>query len=209
MQSNQYSVKVYETTISDEDKFISFFDANYGLFSDYLIVIKGEISQRIKEYLDAKTLKYLVNVTLPRGRVRNAGLKELEEEKKQNLINQQIAQEKLSELSDRLQNNLKVMDSLVRSGVELKVEEDLLLLNRVNSGATIRCKGNLIITQIVEGTIHCDGNFMMLSASAKANIIFNEVVVDSALLAGRLNRVELRDGEIRIKPILKETNWAL
>lgn len=208
MQSNQYSVKVYETTITDENKFIAFFDTNYILFKDYLIVIKGGISKKIEEYLDSKSLKFLVDVNLPKGRGRKAGEKELEEQKRQNVINQQIAQEKLSELSDRLQNNLKVLDSLVRSGVELKIDGDLLLLNRVNSGATIRCSGNLIITQIVEGTIHCNGNFMMLSASPKSNIIFNGVVVDNTLLADRLNRVELIDEKISIKPILKETNWA-
>ncbi|MCJ7765258.1 MAG: hypothetical protein MUP09_04880 [Thiovulaceae bacterium] len=208
MKSNQYSVKVYETTITDENKFISFFDTNYLLFRDYLIVIRGEISERIEAYLNNKSLKFLVDVELPRGRVRKAGEKAVEEQKKQNLTNQKIAEEKLSELSDKLQNNLKVLDTIVRSGVELKIEGDLLLLNRVNSGAAIRCSGNLIITQIVEGSIYCDGNFMMLSASSKAKIIFKGVDVDSALLENRLNRVELIDNEISIKPILKETRWA-
>ncbi len=208
MKNSQYSVKVFETTIHDEEQFISFFNINYVLFKDYLIVIKGEISDTIINFLNDKSLKYLHDVELPRGRSRKAGEEELAKEKKQNLINQEIAQEKLSELSQRLENNLTVQDSMVRSGVELEIEGDLLLLNRVNSGATIKCSGNLIITQIVEGSIYCEGNFMMLSASSKANIFFKGQLVDTEQLHERLSRVEMIDNEVCIRPILKENNWV-
>ncbi len=122
---------------------------------------------------------------------------------------QQQVENELLKLSDRLHNNLKVQDTLVRSGQELTIDGDLLLLNRVNSGATIIANGNLIVTQLVEGSIRCFGNFMMLKASPKANIVFHDVVVDNSLLKERLNRVELKDNEIRITPVLKETTWVM
>jgi hypothetical protein len=50
---------------------------------------------------------------------------------------------------------------------------------------------------------------MMLKASPKANIVFHDVVVDNSLLKERLNRVELKDNEIRITPVLKETTWVM
>ena len=50
MKGKQYSVKVYETTIDDEDKFISFFDANHLLFKDRLIVLNGSVSPEIEEF---------------------------------------------------------------------------------------------------------------------------------------------------------------
>ncbi|HIC77647.1 MAG TPA: hypothetical protein EYP02_00555 [Sulfurovum sp.] len=85
-----------------------------------------------------------------------------------------------------------------------------MLLNRVNSGATIHTTGNLIITQVVDGALRCDGNFMMITASPKANIIFHGVEVDNSLLAKKLNRVELKNNEILITPVIKkEINWAL
>ena len=68
----------------------------------------------------------------------------------------------------------------------------------------------MIITKVVEGAIRCSGNFMMLTASKKANIIFHGVEVDNSLLENRLNRVELKNNEIIITPVLKkEINWAL
>ena len=205
MRNKQYSVKVFETTLTDEDQFLSFFDTNYNLFKDYLIVIHGEISQKIQEYLQEKELHFLNNITLPK----NQGRKAIEEEMAVQKEQQQQVENELIKLSDRLHNNLKVQDTLVRSGQELNIDGDLLLLNRVNSGATIIANGNLIVTQLVEGSIRCYGNFMMLKASQKANIVFHDVVVDNSLLKERLNRVELKDNEIRITPVLKETTWVM
>ena len=209
MKNRQYSLKVFETTISDEEKFISFFEANYPLFKEHLIVIQGAMSDKIKEYLDLKTLKYVQNINLPKGRPSKALEEILDEEKAENLISQQIAQAEVKKLTSKLQNNLTVMDNMIRSGREVIIDGDLLLLNRVNSGATINVKGNLIITNVVEGSIRCSGNFMMLTTSPKANIVFHGVEVENELLEDSLNRVELKNNEIIITPVLKkEINWA-
>ena len=209
MQSKQYSVKVYETKVDDEAKFMAFFDANYTLFKDHLILINGQLTQSIETYLKMKKLAYLNNVTLPKGRTRKALEEELRLEKVESVVSQQLAEEKLEKLSSQLKNNLTVMDEMIRSGREVNVEGDLLLLNRVNSGATINTLGNLIITKTVEGSIRCNGNFMMLIASPKANIVFHGVEVENKLLENRLNRVELKNNEIIITPVLKkEINWA-
>ena len=210
MKSKQYSVKVFETTITDEKKFMEFFDTNYALFKDHLILIQGDLSNSIRAYLDKKSLKFLHNQTLPVGRTRKAIEEEFQVQKTESTVNQQIAEAKIEQLSNKLQNNLTVLDTMVRSGRELDIDGDLLLLNRVNSGATIHTTGNLIITQVVEGALRCDGNFMMITASPKANIIFHGVKVDNELLENKLNRVELKNNEILITPVIKkEINWAL
>ena len=210
MKSKQYSVKVFETTVIDEKQFMEFFDINHTLFKDHLIVIQGRISKDIRAYLKKKSLIFLQNKTLPVARIRKALEAELNIQKIESDVNQKMAEEKIEQLSDKLQNNLTVLDTMVRSGRELNIEGDLLLLNRVNSGATIHTTGNLIITQVVEGALRCDGNFMMITASPKANIIFHGVEVDNELLENKLNRVELKNNEILITPIIKkEINWAL
>jgi septum formation inhibitor MinC len=209
VKSKQYSVKVYETSVTDELEFMAFFDKNYTLFKDHLIVIQGECSPKIKKYLDSKNLKFLNNVVLPKGRTRKALEEELEAERVHAAVSAQIAQNELQKLSKQLQNNLTVLDEMIRSGRELKIEGDLLLLDRVNSGATVCTTGNLIITKVVEGAIRCDGNFMLITASPKANIVFHDVEVDNRLLEDRLNRVELKNNEIIITPVLKkEINWV-
>jgi septum formation inhibitor MinC len=209
LQNKQYSVKVYECTIKDEAEFIAFFDTNYTLFKDHLIVINGYLSDTIKEYLNSKSLIFLNNVTLPKGRTRRALEEELAKERREYEIDNIIAKTELEKLSNRLQNNLVVLDEIVRSGRELDIDGDLLLLNRVNSGATINITGSLIITQLVEGFIRCDGNFMILMTSAKANIIFHDVEVDNRFLKDTLNKVELKNREIVITPVFKkEISWV-
>jgi hypothetical protein len=205
LRNKQYSVKVFETTLTDDNQFISFFNTNYNLFKDYLIVIHGDLSPLILAFLEEKNLHYLNNVTLPKNQGRKAVEEQIAVQKEQ----QQQVEQELVKLSDKLQNNLKVQDTLIRSGQDVKIEGDLLLLNRVNSAATLTVNGNLIVTQLVEGAIRCYGNFMMLKASPKANIVFHDVLVDNVLLKERLNRVELINNEIRITPVLKETTWVM
>jgi septum formation inhibitor MinC len=209
LKNKQYSVKVYECSVDDEAEFMAFFDTNYTLFRDHLIVINGYLSENIKEYLESKSLIFLNNITLPKGRTRRALEDELKAEKRESDIDHLVAQSELASLSLRLQNNLTVLDERIRSGRELKIDGDLLLLNRINSGATIYIKGNLVITQLVEGAIRCDGNFMMLTASQKANVIFHGVEVENKFLKDKLNKVELKNNEIVITPVFKkEINWV-
>ena len=209
MQTRQYSIKVCELTIVDDDEFISFFETNYPIFKDYLIVINGEVSEEVELYLNNKQLKFLVDVKLPVGQARKAVEKEIELIKEEYLSSKQRLEEELTGLTNKIQNNLKVLDTLVRSGQELNIDGDLLLLNRVNSGGKIVIEGNLIVTQVVDGAIRCNGNFMMIQASPKANIVFHGVEVDNSyLLLDKLNKVELINNEIVITPVLKETNWT-
>ena len=165
MQSKQYSVKVLECSIDSEDEFIEFFDVNYTLFKDHLIVINGEISNNIRDYLNSKPLVFINNIKLPKGRSKRALDKDLLAERREFNIERLLAKMEIEKLSNRLQNNLQVYDDVIRSGRELNVEGDLLLLNRVNSGAIIYVSGNFIATKLVEGFVWCNGNFMILSAS--------------------------------------------
>ena len=203
MLTKQYSVKIFEVTLEKEDEFISFFNKNYVMFTNHLISINGEVSENIDKYLKEKNLKYIVNTELPKVKTTQKNLNLPKETKKE-----EVKKEEIKKPVEKIQDNLKVIDKLVRSGQELKIKGDLLLLNRVNSGGSINIEGNLIITQVVEGDIRCNGNFMMLQASPKANIVFHEVEVDNKHLQERLNRVELINNEIRITPVLKETKWA-
>lgn len=197
MKTKQSSLKVLEVTLDDEKEFINFFDKNYVFFKHHLISILGEVNENIHKYLQEKELIYIVNKVLPKSQ-KSSLKKEVQEEK--------TIEKK--EQTKEVKDNLRVIDTLVRSGQELNISGDLLLLNRVNSGASINIKGNLIVTQIVEGSIRCYGNFMMLKASPKANIIFHDVEVENIHLTNKLNRVELKNNEIIITPVLKETNWG-
>lgn len=195
MKTKQYSAKIFEIDLDSEDSFISFFDKNHQLFQNHLIVVNGDESQNIKEYLSDKNLAYIFNTKVPKAN-----------KEKEILFEEEIKKEE--PLKKQIKSNIKVLDKLVRSGQELVIDGDLLLLNRVNSGGSIIINGTLIITQIVDGDIRCDGDFMMLQTSDKANVVFHGVEVDNKYLKEKLNRVELINDEIKITPVLKETSWV-
>jgi len=197
LRTKQYSVKVFEVILDDEKEFLSFFDKNYIFFKDSLLSIHGKASKSLESYLQEKELKYIFNTQLPKSK--------RTKEKTETLTKKE---DPVVTKPEEKQDNLQVIDKLVRSGQELKIDGDLLLLNRVNSGGSININGNLIVTQMVEGDIRCYGKFMMLKASPKANIVFHDVEVDNSYLKDKLNRVELINNEIRIIPVLKETKWA-
>ena len=184
------------------------------LFQDHLIVIQSGLNARIEKYLQEKNLHYINKVVLPKQTTKNTTVRkvleaEIEVEKEKHLYSQQEAAKKLAVLNDKLENNFTVLDQMIRSGRELNIEGDLLLLNRVNSAATINVSGNFIITKIVEGMIRCKGKFMMLSASSKANIQFHGIEVNTDLLKDRLNRVELRNEKVVVTPVFKkEKSWV-
>jgi septum site-determining protein MinC len=201
LKTKQYTAKIFEVELEDESSFISFFDKNSLFFQNTLIVIQGKETESIKKYLDDKELKYIFNLEIPvqKRQKTNVEVSPKVEEKKSEKIEIKVEKKKTS---------LKVLDKLIRSGQEVKVDGDLLLLNRVNSGGSIIVNGTLIVTQVVDGSIRCSGDFMMLQASSKANILFHEVEVDNKLLQDKLNRIELIDNEIIITPALKEKNWV-
>ena len=200
MKTKQYSAKIFEITLEDEESFISFFNKNHPLLQNNLIVINGQESENIKRYLEDKNLKYLFNVEIPSYKKQKSNIEPIKQELEQ--VKEKIEPQK------KQKTNLKVIDKLVRSGQEIAIDGDLLLLNRVNSGGSIIINGTLIVTQIVDGSIRCNGDFMMLQASHKANIVFHNVEVDNTFLQNKLNRVELINNEIVITPVLKETSWV-
>ncbi len=203
MKGKQYSVKVYDTSVEDEEKFISFFEANFPLFKDHLIVIHGELSDKVRDYLTRKPLTFVQDVDIPKARSQKEVEMDLETQKSAQIEHQKRIEEQFAKLSSRLENNLRVIDNMIRSGQELNIEGDLLLLGRVNSGATINISGNLIVTHVIEGLVKGYGNFMMVSNSPKATILFHDREVDSSALVSKLNKIEIIDDEIVITQVLK------
>ncbi|OIP55678.1 MAG: hypothetical protein AUK54_03520 [Helicobacteraceae bacterium CG2_30_36_10] len=181
MKVKQYSIKVFEISIDSQSSFLAFMDKNIIMLKHYLLYLKGEITPAIEEYLNAHEITYTTHLTL-RGKTH------------QELVLKQ--------------SDLKIIDDIVRSGQDIKVQSDLLVLNRVNSGAKLQVEGNLIITGNVDGMIFCNGDFMLVKTSKKAMIVFNGVEIDGSLLQNKFNKIIFNGEEIIVTPIEKEPKWA-
>jgi len=192
LKSNQYSIKVFETAIEDEDKFITFIDANYELFKNHLISIQGDIPQKVLDFFNDKSLKYINNYDLPKAK-----------KTKDNFV---IVEEKAQEV---FKTECRIISQPLRSGQEIEHHGDVLITDRINSGAKVKASGNIVALSVVNGDISSDGAFIMMKQSDKSNILFHGVKIDNTLLENRLNKIELVDNEIIIKAISqKELTWV-
>jgi len=192
LQSSQYSVKVFETKIEEEDKFISFIETNYELFKNHLILIQGDISNNISEFLDKLGLKYLNNISLPKAKKIQDNFIVIEENK------------------PKIQKyRLKIINEALRSGQIIEYEGDILITDRINSGAKIVSNGNIIALNIVNGDIYCDGNYIIMPQSQKANIVIAGHKINNLLLQHKLNKIEIINDVVTITSISKkELQWV-
>lgn len=181
MKVKQYSVRVFELTIESQNSFLAFMDKNVVMLKHYLIYLKGEVTPAIEEYLNSNEVTYTTHLSVSDNKHQELVLK---------------------------QSDLKIIDDIVRSGQDIKIESDLLVLNRINSGAKLHVEGNLIVTGTVDGMIFCNGDFMLLKTSPKAMIVFNGAEIDGSLLQNKFNKIIFNGEEIIISPIEKEPKWA-
>ena len=191
LQSSQYSIKVFETQIEDDDKFISFIETNYELFKNHLIVIQGDISQNISEFLDRLGLKYINNISLPKAK-----------KTQDNFI---VVEDKPKVKNYRL----KIINEALRSGQVIEYEGDILITDRINSGAKIVSNGNIIALNIVNGDIYCNANYIIMPQSQKANIVIAGHKINNLLLQHKLNKIEIIDDIVSVTSISKkELKWV-
>ena len=192
MKSNQYSIKVFETTIDNDNKFISFMSKNYELFKNHLILIQGGISKNVLEYLNNKSLKYINNIDLPR--VKKIETKYIQPKKPQEIKKEQF----------------KIVTTPLRSGQIVEYNGDVLIFDRINSGSKIITSGNIIALNIVNGDIDSTGDFIIISDTKKSNIVFHGIKIDNGLLKNKLNKIEyIESDNIIITTISqKEFKWV-
>ena len=201
MKSNQYSTKVFETTIENESQFVSFMDANYELFKNHLISIKGSLSDAMIKYLNDKPLIFVNNLDLPKAKSARASVAPKSEPKKQEALKADIKKEQ--------KQALKIIDKPLRSGQIIDHNGDILLLERVNSGAKVIAKGSIIALNLVDGDLVSNGEFIIISNSKKSNILFHGVMIDTILLKYKLNKIALKDNKITIESVSKkELTWV-
>ena len=202
MKSNQYSVKVFETNIEDEAQFISFIDANYELFKNHLISIKGFMSKDIIDYLNNKHLVFVNNLDLPRAKATKIPFVAPKQEEK--------VEEKHEKVQIKLKTQaLKIIDKPLRSGQTIEHNGDILLLERVNSGAKVTAQGSIIALNLIGGDLVSNGEFIIIPESKKTNILFHGVMIDTVLLKYKLNKIALANNKITVESVSKkELTWV-
>jgi len=182
MRVIQYSVKVFEVEIENEEEFLAFVRKNIALLKRYLLLLKGDVTPMVEAFLQKEEISFTKDLSL------------------------QSQSDKPLQFTK--QSGLKIVDQLVRSGQEIVEKCDLLVLKRVNSGASIRTEGNFIALSAIEGKVECNGEFMLLKPSLKACIVFNGADISDAMDDEHFYKIRFENNEILISKYAKDIQWA-
>jgi septum site-determining protein MinC len=129
-------------------------NSKYDLVKKYYFILK-ERNEEIENFLKEKNLNYFVeNNMFNFEKKKTQEIKIIEKEK--------IIEKKV---------NTKIYDKIIRAGVEIETDENLIFLNRINAGAKIKSSGNIEIFGECEGNVICDGDYLIIKKN-RGNIIF-------------------------------------
>jgi len=219
LKCRQYEVKVFEITIENEKNFLEFMENNYELLKNHLLSLKGEMTQKIEEYLNEKNLIYVLNQTLPVKKRSSKdiciiGAKEEQEEKTDTKENKEkrvlITEKDIIEKSPIVEDfgyglsPLKVLTKPLRSGQVIQHDGAVLIMERVNSGAKIAALGSVIALSIVEGDISSTGECLIIPRVKKGNIFFHGYRIDLDRLVYPLNKLVFLGDRIVVQAISKK-----
>jgi len=222
LKCRQYNVKVFEIGLEDTTAFKEFIDANYELIKNHLLAVQGEMSDDIRAFLNERELTYLCNMELPLPK-RNmkefsfpvesrptepeemAGRVEEREEKEEYEKGEAEAHEEMvKEEPENSVEPLQIIMTALRSGQYIEHSGDVLLTERINSGAKIAALGSVVALGKMEGDISAAGECIVVSSARKGNILFHGRRIDGEKLIHPLNLIKFSGDRITIKPIIKK-----
>ena len=180
------------------DEVRQFVAKNHNVLKLHLLLVE-ELSGELKALLDEYGLDYLQ----PKNFNFNKGVKII---RKEHLIYEKSAESK-SIISQNLAKNadstsadstIKYFKELIRSGVEIDTNSNIVIFHRVNSGAKIRTNKSVFIFGKCDGDVRCDGEYMILSQISNGKILFNGMAINQSMLKYKLNLIA-KDGDIGLK----------
>ena len=148
----QKTLRVFE--VESFDKLKNIVENKYELIKNYYLMLKKSDNE-IEQYLKNKNLNFFVL---------NSDKNFLQKEIKVEVVEKEIVKEIIKQA--------QIFDKIIRSGEELIIENDVVFLKRINAGAKIEIKGNLILLNENQGFIRVDGQFALIKSN-KGNIFFN------------------------------------
>lgn len=199
---------------SNFDELERFIAKNKAMLKLYLLIIE-ELTPQLKDLLEQCEIDYIK----PKNQHFGKNIPDLKKEsvfdignsskKVVNLTNQRLDSANhnanlLSQNANQSPNltNIKVFTEIIRSGKEISSESDIIVFNRVNSGANIKSSKNVFVFGKCDGNIDCRGDYMVLSKIAKGKILFKGLAITPNMLKYKLNLITKDHIGLKIDDIL-------
>lgn len=205
---------------SNFDELERFIAKNKAMLKLYLLIIE-DLTPQLKDLLEQCDIDYIKPKNQHFGKKslidknindlkRNLDL--IAKDSNANQTNQSpnrvdLSVNQTNQSADLSQTNLsqiktQVFTELIRSGKEISSESDIIVFNRVNSGANIKSTKNVFVFGKCDGNIDCRGDYMVLSKIAKGKILFKGLAITPNMLKYKLNLITKDRIGLKIDDIL-------
>jgi len=189
MKLKQQNLKAFELTIDDEEQFQSYFLKNAPLMQGHLLVLTNSPTKELSSFLRDRNFCFVSTQSCELNSRKRQYVTIQEEEKTEPIKSEEkvitpIAEEKT------------ILHRPVRSGETINAKGDIVVFGRVNSGSRLNIDGNGEFFDIIDGTINCNGDYLILKSIGNGSVIFNSETIDKDVLKSSLHLVTYKDGII-------------
>lgn len=188
MKVKQQTLKAFEFEIDESRAFIEYYTKNAPLLQGYLLMLSGEVSAEILEFLDEKEAVYI-----------DTNTKSLQMRKKRStaVLDDTSVKEPSVGFAEIIPGkNASVYYRTIRSGEEICADEELLFFGRINSGAVIECSRSVQIFGIIDGLVRSDGEYLLLKEIGQGSVFFHGEELEKSRFDGKLKLIKYDNGII-------------
>ena len=196
MKAKQKNLRIFELEVEGEEEFVTYMDKNIQLLKDYLLLIKGKLTPKMKELLEENDCCYK-EIDSCKVNLRTKDTPQQKPQEKIEIVHYVDASDEEVKSSNTL-----VFYTPIRSGTVIENDDDVTIFNRVNSGAKVICSGNLSVFGPIDGVVECDGKYMILKEIGKGYAIFNGDIIDKELLDGSLKKIKSTEDGLLIEDLI-------
>ena len=193
MKVTQKNVRAFHFFINSDDEFFSYFKKNIDILRGYFILIHGNVTQNIKEYLEKESICYQ-DINGCEEKIFNISKAKLLDEKS----NSHSFDTNLSYIN---KNVITLFNRPIRSGEEIVKNGDIIIKGRVNSGAKVIGNSNIVIFDTIDGVVECNGKYLILKNIGSGMVTFNseELKIESSEV---LKIIYLKDSKVLVKELI-------
>ncbi len=207
MKAKQKNLRIFEIDVVNDDEFFAYMNKNLILLKDFFLLIKGHVSDAIKEYLDTQGLCYKLaeecNIKMPSKHNTNESRAIMEQT--ESPAKSAAKEPSIRIVSEKVKTLL--IEKPIRSGREIVHEGDVTIFGRVNSASKVIAEGNVEVYGIIDGLVQCDGDYMIVKEIGKGHVIFNGDILDKDAFDGKPKKITYgKEGAI-IKDLFETANY--
>lgn len=203
IKAKQKTLRIFDIEISSEEDFFAYMEKNLVLLKEFLLLLHGEITPKISQYLDANNICFMkAEECSIKFNVKPSPAATMPKAEPSVEIDQKKITIPSQEDDTITPEKTLLIDKTIRSGEEITSDGDVTIFGRVNSAAKVIVGGNASIFGTIDGLVQCDGEYMIVKDLDKGHVIFNGDIIEKSLFDGKLKKLTVVNGEVVIKDIM-------